>query len=290
VRPLLCLLVPLALPGCYLAHERPSGRDAGARPDAPASDASAPDASAPDAGACAPREVELLCTAPIRAGVPGTVELTYAPSDECFCGQTIGCEARIVEPGRLALTTTLCPEVAVCRACSAAPTALCTLPALPTPGVWRLEVNGRTTMQLDVAPEGVVPEPAALCVRHTPPGGCGDYTPEPFEVGRACHAPEALPGTRVPIRVYEACGSCTSVGPCEVTVRDGVVRVAARRMQSDCGLVCPPVCMNTEHVCWTPPLLPGRYDVVVEGLPEPVTTPLDVSAEPRPPTEICAGR
>ena len=280
MRPLLCLLVPLVLAGCYLSRERPRGRDAGPVSDAPLA----------DVGACGLREVELLCAAPIRVGVPSSVEVTYAPDDGCFCGQSIRCEARIVEPGRLALTTSLCPETAVCRACSPAPTGFCELPALPTPGVWRLEVNGRTTMQLDVAPEGAVPEPASLCQRHAPPGGCGDYTPEPFEVGRACHAPEAQAGTRVPIRVYEACGSCTSVGPCEVTVRGDVVRVAARRMQGECGLVCPPECMNTEHVCWTPPMLPGRYQVVVEGLPDAVPTPLTISAEPGPPGELCAGR
>lgn len=311
MRPLLCLIVPLLLlPGCADSHGRgaDAGRDAGGPVDylceccpgvsvlagSPAGCSLAclglcGDADAgPPPAICGAREVELLCLDHVRVGVATEVEVTYAPDGECFCEQAITCDARIAGPGRLSLTTMLCPERPFCRACGGPPTGTCTLPALPTPGTWQIEVNGRTTMDLEVVPADVMPERADVCLTHAPPGGCGDYTPEGFTVGRACHSSWAAPGTRVPIRVTESCGTCTSVGPCEVTVLDGVVQMSATQMQGVCGFDCPEVCMANERVCWTPPLAPGRYAVVVDGLALDESTVLDVS-EGGFAVDTCAG-
>jgi hypothetical protein len=310
MRSFLCLIVPLLLSGCPDSHGLlgDAGRDAGGPSDylcecCPGVSVLAGSASAcsvaclglcgaADAGSlpgtCGLREVELVCFDHVRVGTPTSVEVTYAPDGDCFCAQEITCDARIVEPGRLALTTALCPERPVCRACEGPPTGTCALPPLPTPGRWLVEVNGRATMELDVVPPDVLPERADVCVLGAPAGGCGDYTPEGFTVGRACHDSWAAPGTRVPIRVTEQCGTCTSVGPCEVTVVDGSVFVSPTQMQGVCGLVCPDICMLNERTCWTPPLAPGLYTVVIDGLPSGETTAIEVS-DGGTSVETCAG-
>lgn len=208
-----------------------------------------------------------MCFDHVTVNEETVVDLTYVPDEtECFCAQAITCNVAVVAPGRLAISTSLCPEMPTCRACEGPPVAHCAIPPLPTPGTWLIEVNGRTSMELDVLPEGVLPERAAVCERHAPPGGCGDYTPRAFDVGSVCHSANTSPGRHVPIRLTEACGGCQSQGPCDVRVVEDVIFVAPTRMNSECGFDCPDVCARNEHVCWTPPLAAGRYRVVVDGL------------------------
>lgn len=245
---------------------------------------------APLTGECGLRPLDLLCFDHIRAGTPTEVAITLGlDASECFCDQELTCEASILTTGRLQLTTALCPETLVCRACAGPPVATCRLPPL-TEGLWGVYVNDVQRLDVTVTPADVFPERADVCIRRSVVDDCGTiYDPEPFDVGRACHAEVVSPGVPVPIRVYDACGGCVQTGPCEVTVFDDLIRVRATRMANSCDFVCPPVCHLDEHVCLTPPLAPGRYQVLVEGLSVDENTSLEVVPGAPSGGEACAG-
>ncbi len=252
----------------------------------PARDAARRDSPLP--ADCGARPLDLMCFDHVRAGTPTNVTITLAPGEECFCDQALSCEVSVLSGGQLSLTTALCPEVPICRACSGPPVATCTLPPLPE-GTWEVLVNGERALDLPVTPTDVFPERADVCVRRAIVDGCGAiWEPTSFEVGRACHDDVVSPGTTVPIRVYDACGGCWQRGPCDVTVFDDIIRVRATRMPYSCDIACPPVCNPDEHVCLTPPLAPGRYRVVIDGLAVDESTTLNVMAGGDG-EETCAG-
>lgn len=314
-----CLFAPLFVAGCFDSYG-PGGPDSGTpRPDGGLGDyvchccgvdvlvASEDECLrgtcdpyclfVPDAGtdapldpSCGARPIDLTCLDHVPAGRSIDVEVTFAGTDgECFCGQEIVCAATITGDHQLALSTSLCPLLPICRACEGPPVGACTLPPL-TEGSWRVRLNGVDAHDLDVTPPGVFPEPADVCIRRALPGDCGiTWPPSGFAVHSACHADGAHTGTRVPITVTESCGGCTTIGPCEVSVVDGhLIRVSATSAPIGCDFVCPPVCSMDEHVCFTPPLPDGDYQVVVDGLAIDEATTIHVGSGVSG-TETCAG-
>lgn len=274
-----CGLTVLASgPAACSAACAPHCRDAGpaTRPDAPLDPS------------CGARPVDVVCFDHVPGGRASqlTVTLALDPS-ECFCDQGFVCTATVTGPRTLELSTSLCPETPICRACERAPVGVCELPALE-PGRWHVRVNDEDALDVDVTPPDVLPERADVCVRRAMSDGCGAiWSPTPLVVGRACH-PSAVPaGTRAAIRVHEACGGCSQDGPCEVVVVDGTIRVRATTLPNSCDIACPAVCMDTAHTCLTPPLAAGSYRVVVEGLPSSEPSPLDVGVPSGP--ETCIG-
>lgn len=222
----------------------------------------------PDAGSCGERPIEVVCFDHVAAGRETTVEVTLDPAgEECFCGQEITCEPeRTGASSVLALRTALCPEHPICRACESAPVGACALPPLAE-GPMRVRVNGEDAFDLEVTPADVIPERADVCVRTAQIDSCGAvFAPELLQSDRACHTSWVPTGTRVPIRVEDACGGCHQIGPCTVTVLDSTIVVRPTRMPNSCEIACDPVCIHTEHVCVTPPLREGRYTVSVQGL------------------------
>jgi hypothetical protein len=250
-------------------------------------DVGRPDTSLPTE--CGERPLDLLCFDHIRAETPTDVTIALGlDASECFCDQELTCEVSLLSPLRLELSTALCPETPVCRACGGPPVATCRLPALPE-GVYGVYLNGERSMQVTVTPIDVFPERADVCIRRSIVDSCGTTGDiQSFEVGRACHEEAAPPGVSVPIRVYDACGGCWQRGPCEVTVFDDIIRVRATRMPNSCDIACPPVCQPDEHVCLTPPLAPGSYRVLIDGLPVDENTTIDI-APGASGGEVCAG-
>lgn len=248
----------------------------------------------PDAGSCGDRAVEVVCFDHVAAGRETTVEVTLDPAGEdCFCGQEITCEPeRVGASSVLALRTGLCPETPICRACESAPVAACTLPPLGE-GSMRVRVNGQDAFDLDVTPADVLPERADVCVRTAQIDACGAvFEPELLASDRACHTSWVPTGTRVPIRVEDACGGCHQIGPCTVTVLDSTIVVRPTRMPNSCDIACDPVCLHTEHLCVTPPLRDGRYTVMVQGLTVTDDGPpstIDVSPSGGVAVEECRG-
>lgn len=251
------------------------GVDAGPRRDAPIDPS------------CGPRPLDLLCLDHIPAGRPTSVSITLGLDEgECFCEQALTCEARIIGDRTLALSTALCPETPICRACEGPPVGTCDLPAMEA-GTWRVEVNGEEAMDLVVT--DAFPERADVCIRRAVVDSCGaTWMPSRFEVGRACHPSAVGAGQRATIRVFDACGGCTQRGPCEVTVFENTIRVHSTRLPNSCDIACPPSCEPDEHVCITPPLAPGRYDVAIEGLPAGSSTVIEV-APGASGEELCVG-
>lgn len=237
-------------------------------------DAGRPDSSLPID--CGLRPLDILCFDHVRAGTPTDVTIALGLDEGCFCDQDLTCEVSILSPGRLHLSTALCPEIPICRACEGTPVATCRLPAL-TEGPWAVYVNDERALDLAVTPADVFPERADVCIRRSVVDSCGAiWEPQAFEVGRACHPEAAQPGVSVPIHIYDACGGCWQRGPCNVTVFDDIIRVSATRMPNSCDIACPPFCNPDEHVCLTPPLAPGSYRVIVEGLPTDENTTIDI--------------
>lgn len=250
----------------------------------------------PDAGtdapldaSCGPRPIDVMCFDHVPAGRPTTVSVALGVDGaDCFCEQDVICTAAIIGDHVLSLSTSLCPLVPLCRACTSPASGTCTLPAMAA-GAWRVVVNGDDAFALDVTPSDVLPEPADVCLTTATSGSCGAiWPPAGFDVGRACHDDRTTPGTRLPIRVYDACGGCTENGPCEVTVLEHSIHVSATRMSIGCELVCPPVCTFDEHVCYTPPLEAGSYTVAVDGLAIDEATTVEVGSGLTG-TETCAG-
>lgn len=247
-----------------------------------------------DAGSCGPRPIEVVCFDHVREGQETTVEVTLDPAGEdCFCGQEITCAPeRAGASSVLALQTALCPETPICRACESAPVGSCTLPPLAA-GPMRVRINGQDAFDLDVTPADVLPERADVCVRTAQIDSCGAvFTPELLGSDRACHASWVPTGTRVPIRVEDACGGCQQIGPCTVTVLDSTILVRPTRLPNSCDIACDPVCDHTEHLCVTPPLRDGRYTVMVQGLTVTDDGPpstIEVSASGGVAVEECRG-
>lgn len=282
-----CLLVPLAalaLAGCFDSYG----------PGGPGADGGGSVADAgtigTDAGGveCGPRALDLACFDHVSAGAPSTISIVAGLGEDCFCDQALACVAAIAGDRVLAITTELCPERPVCRACMPFAEGTCALPAL-TAGTWRVIVNGETSHDLEVLPPDVLPERGDTCIRRALVDACGaTWEPTGFSVSRACHPTGAPPGSRVAIRVHDACGGYQQRGPCEVDVFDDVVRVRATRMPNACDIACPSVCADDEHLCLTPPLRAGEYRLLVDGLAIDEVTTIRV-ADGAPPDEICAG-
>jgi len=238
---------------------------------------------------CGARPLDILCFDHIRADTPTDVTISLGlDAGECFCVQELTCEVSILSPGQLQLNTALCPEVPICRACEGPPAVTCRLPPL-TAGPWAVFVNEERALDITVTPIDVFPERADVCIRRSVVDSCGAiWEPQTFEVGRACHDETVQPGVSIPIRVYDACGGCWQRGPCEVTVFDDIIRVRATRMPNSCDIACPPVCQPDEHVCLTPPLAPGSYRVLIDGLAVDENTTIEV-APGASGEETCAG-
>lgn len=281
-----CRLAPALalffLAGCYASHGRPGAL--GAPDSAVATDATL-DPS------CGPQIVDAICLDHVRAGVPTEITVPLGELEEsCFCDQDIRCEVAIVAPGRLELTTHLCPETPLCRACQTSVTGRCSVPPL-TEGTWEVSIDGARSLDLTVVPADVIPERADVCIRRAIDDGCGVSWPAaPFDVGRACHEESIPAGTRAHVRVYDACGSggCHTSGPCEVTVVGELIRVQATRASILCDVACPPACVPDEHVCITPPLAEGEYRMIIEGLAVDEATTIRVGPGASD-DEVCAG-
>jgi hypothetical protein len=157
----------------------------------------------------------------------------------------------------------------------------------------RVRVNGEDAFDLRVTPADVLPERADVCVRTAQIDSCGAvFSPELLASDRACHTSWVPIGTRVPIRVEDACGGCHQIGPCTVTVLDSTIVVRPTRLPNACEIACDPVCIHTEHVCVTPPLREGRYIVSVQGLTVTDDGPpstIEVSASGGVAVEECRG-
>ncbi len=239
---------------------------------------------APDAGSCRPAgDVVCFTQAPV-AGDPFTAEITIGPSSsgtDCYCGQALVAESS-VSAERVDLGVGLCPPEAFCAACEPAPTARRTFtPARE--GRVTFRINGTDAFMLGVAPTGAVAEPTPTCIRSAQLDGCSSIdSVEDFDVDRACFRDIVPDGARVTIRVEEACGACEQIGPCTVTVSDdNRIWVEPTRGQDLCDHVCPGVCTHYEHVCVTPPLPIGHYEIVIPRMIDSGLSPnptLDVGA------------
>jgi hypothetical protein len=249
----------------------------------------------PDAGSsCGPRAAEVVCFDHVSAGREGHLEVLFDPAGEgCFCDQAITCEEeRVGASTVLGLQTALCPELPICFACGPSPVASCTI-ALRGEGSTRVRINGEDAFDLNVAPADVMPERADVCVRTAQVDSCGAiWAPETLSSDRACHLDAVSTGTRVPIRVEDACGGCEQIGPCTVVVLDDLITVTPTRMPNTCEIACPPVCAHTEHLCVTPPLADGVYTVLVRGLTVTDDGPpstITVGADGPAAVEVCRG-
>lgn len=132
-----------------------------------------------------------------------------------------------------------------------------------------MDVNGQPGFELEVIPEGVLPERGSTCLRRADRDeSCGvGWPPAPVEPGSTCHPLHAFPNERVAITVTDPCGGCGAhTGPCKVDVFDDVIRVRTSTAYSLCDIDCPAICTPRQDVCWTPRLEEGRWRVIVDGL------------------------
>jgi len=306
----LCQVVPcsvlagaLVLGGCFGSHGasgedagRP-GRDAGPIPGdggIPRADSGPRPRDAgpvpPDAGPrCSPADIDLSCFSHVSAGTPTAIRVAMG-GEGCFCGEMVSCFAAVGSGTRtLELTTHMCVGDFLCDGCFPFIEGECRLPALAE-GTWRVNVNGSYGFDLNVLPTGVLPERGETCIRRAArDDACGGVIAEPVSDrhGRVCHPLHAYPEQRIPITVTDGCGTCGALaGPCAVDVFDDVVRVRPTTVWSMCDYDCPAVCMPRDDVCWTPPLAPGEYQVVVDGIGG-YTSTLEVTYDDPDPGEVC---
>ncbi len=214
-----------------------------------------------------PRPIDLICGfSHITAGVPQTIPVQVGGTEECFCGESIQCTATVTGESTLELQTGLCEEEILCEACLPFVEGECELPPLEE-GQWSVVVNGAPAFTLHAIGSHTRPERGSVCLRSAavdpfcPPGELigGEYVPS-----LACHPTAAFRGTRVPIRVVDACRHCGAhAGPCRVTVFDAVIRVEPSYAESACDVDCPSDCSRVEDVCYTPPLSEGVWRVLV---------------------------
>lgn len=226
---------------------------------------------------CVERRPSEVCFRAPVGGEPIELDVSMEGTDECFCGQSLSCEA---EGSSMRLE--FCDSVPDCTECGAVPATRCVLPAR-TVGTHRIVQNGawpQVLLELDVVEPGV-PRPE-VCVR-TAPWDCHDrWSHEPIPTELACHDSTAQPGSRVTIHVEGRCERTGGPGQCSVSVLGSEITVRATQAGTTCvGEWCTPLIFD----CVTPPLAAGSYTVRVEGL-DGVST-LEVSDRGEPPVEVC---
>lgn len=219
-----------------------------------------------DAGsACAPLAAQVVCYREVLARQPIDVEVTLMPTGrDCYCEQEMSCREMLDGREGISLETMLCPEESDCRACQPPPVGHCSLRPREV-GLERVRIEGSDAFDLEVSPVGI--PTLGSCVRAAQIDACGAiWPPRSFLADRACHPANAAPGTRVPIRVEAECGGCEPIGPCTVDVIGDRILVRPTTLASACDRECPAVCEHTEHVCVTPALPEGRYEVLIDWL------------------------
>lgn len=312
---LLGALLPLAS-ACFLSHgdDDPPvrGEDAGPpttddagrpRPTADAGPTPGWDAGPPRWDAGPPPDDCFTDPFPARidrACVPG--DSGFAPVgspfhlevavDGCFCEGAVYCDARIAEPGVLALRTSQCPDAADCDECIPTLTASCAIPPLAE-GRWEVRVNGAPGFDLEARPgaPGLVGRRVCYDVAPVVEGSLVCPWPGGFSASstEVCHPTESRPGVPIAIRVADTCASCFDVeGSCEVSVSLNDIVVAPTTRSCDCPVcgACAEVCQRQEVTCHTPPLEPGTYSV---HTPAGATTLVVTPTASYSPPEICAG-
>lgn len=292
--PIPLLLLALGLAGCSCSDSHVRDEDAATSHDAATlrdaattRDAATPDDTGLEEECALAGEVVCYGQAPV-AGDPFPIEVSIAPTLDgsgCYCGQDLVTSAT-VEPGIVGLSSRLCPPYGFCAACFPPP--ISTLTFTPTQaGRTTVSVNGHQAFAVTVAPEGAVSEPLPTCVTAAPPDDCALVRElEEFASDRVCYRPTVTPGTRVAIRVDDPCGGCSPIGPCTVSVNEGQIFVEPSVTINACDHICPPVCVEQEHLCVTPPLFEGTYTVNVRGLhftgDEPLPTLTVGEGDPAP--------
>ena len=286
--------------GCYQSHDAggllrlPDGgvQDAGAR-DGGVQDAGIRDAGPrPDSGlppSCVARRPDFACTdtgnGSVPIGRPYLLPISIGGLDQCFCGETVECTARVLEPGRIELLTSMCSEL-LCDACFPFVTGTCELPSL-TEGEWVVQVNGRDSFDLKVSDALPGVGPVDVCATLAGPDPiCDTAWPQvPEDVGAVC-VPRLMPaGLPVPLDVVDFCGQCGhAVGSCEVTRAAGDIIVTPQSVPPDCLADCFDMCRFEESRCVIPPLPPGDYTVTVAGLPG--SAPLRIRADVELPVDV----
>lgn len=237
-----------------------------------------------------PRALDLLCPSWIPAGRATTIPVAIGGDGQCYCGESVACEVTsVTRTGTIELSTSICSEGLLCDGCFPYVEATCELPALPE-GTWAVRVNGERLFDLNVSPPDVMPEWGLACQhrRGEDTLGCGtDWPPQPVEQPtETCHPRGAYPEERVTLRVTDGCASCGTIeGPCRVDVFDDVVRLSPRRVNTNCDVDCPTICMPQEHTCVTPPLPEGTWRVFVGDVP--MGTRIEVGAPPATTEEVC---
>lgn len=222
---------------------------------------------------CERRPVDALCDhSHIPAGERVELPVLFGdPSgDDCYCGELVECEARVVAPGELELSTAVCEEPGFfCEACNPFIEGTCSLPPLEA-GTWKVSVEGADAFELSVTPPDVLPEWGLSCDTRADArdDGCGTlWPPGDARPDMVCHALEAYAGSRVPIEVTHGCPPCNApAGPCEVDVFDDVIRVHTSTLEPACDIACPPFCEPRTDTCLTPALPEGIWRVQVAGL------------------------
>jgi len=224
---------------------------------------------------CDPRPVDLACGfSHVTAGMPTHLPVQMGGEGDCFCGETISCEARVVGRGRLSLSTGICSMGALCDACFPFIEGACELPPLDE-GRWQVDINGAPGFELDALPPDILPERGAICITAAGrEGACGAMWPTfPHSTSGIRWPMRALAGQRVALHVRDDCGGCEEVpGPCQVDVFDNTIRVRPTELALACDVDCPAICIPRDDTCWTPPLEAGTWQVVVDTLPAPVGT------------------
>ncbi|HBQ13192.1 MAG TPA: hypothetical protein DEF51_19310 [Myxococcales bacterium] len=236
------------------------------------------------------RALDLICPSFVPAGQPTRIPVAIGGDGECYCGEQVLCDAQLgAEPFVLEIESSICAEGALCEACFPYIEAECELPPMET-GTWTVRANGEDLFQLSVAPAGTMPEWGLECVHRRGEDrlGCGtDWPPRRvFEPTSACHPEGAYPEERVTFTVTDGCAGCGTIeGPCEVEVFDDVVRLRPSRVETQCDVDCPTVCMPMDHTCVSPPLPEGTWRVFLEDVE--LGTRIEVASPPGTTDEVC---
>lgn len=298
--------------GCFGSHGGGPPGDAGAdsaRPDSARPDGSAPadatpprpDATAPDATMPPPpppRECDLvratracLDGGVVPPGVPFALPIAVGGDGSCYCEENVECDARIVDAGRLELTTSVCSRGDVCDACFPWLDSHCDLPPLDE-GAWQVSINGHAAFPLFVEEPAPSIEPVTRCYEAAVPVPDGTFCPFPGAAlpsgSEICYPASAPVGEALRITVTETCAGCDDYsGGCAVTVVGDAIEVRALTRACECPScgACPEICMREEVVCHTPPLEAGSYRIMVDGVRlDTITVGGDLTVG-----ELCAG-
>ncbi|MCB9593091.1 MAG: hypothetical protein H6719_10195 [Sandaracinaceae bacterium] len=301
-----CHPVPLAaalslLPGCFLFHgfgdppsagpdagpDLPPIADAGSRPPPPRVDAGP---ATPPPTACTTLDMTIACTdtgnGAVPVGVPYDLPIALGGPEDCFCGEQIDCEARIVGPHQIALDSFLCIPPLLCDGCFPFVAGSCRLPPLEE-GTWHALVNGRDAFDLRVTDASPVVGPVDACV--TLPGDASPcdplWIPQPELVDQICLPAIAPPGTPIHVAVTDFCLHCgDEIGSCEVVRTANDVRIVPTSLPPSCDIDCIVECSQFESTCVIPPLEPGAYTVHVDGLPGTLPLRIEEGSGPGPAT------